>query len=142
MSLFAILYSTDPTTPDGALSAAFPEQATQSGSDLVRVQTDALDAMASRRPRPNFDLELFGFEPAVSIYFAIDKEHSMDARPQLAAAVRNFLLSTRGDVVVMYLDVLVLKRLAGTAVCATAYSDLVPDDGRDWAIVSELAQPE
>jgi len=60
----------------------------------------------------------------------------------LAAAVRNLLLSTSGDVAVMYLDTLVLKRLAGTAVCATAYSDLVPDDGRDWAFVSELAQPE
>jgi hypothetical protein len=142
MSLFAILYAANPPTPEGAIGAAFPGQVVQAGSSPSRVQTDALEAVASRRPRPNFDLELLGFEPAVSIYFAIDKDHSVEARQQLAAAVRNFLLGTKGDVTVMYLDTLVLKRLAETAVCATSYSDLIPDDGRHWLIVPELPQPE
>ena len=142
MSLFAILYAANPPTPEGAIVAAFPGQVVQTGSTLSRVQTEALDAVASRRPKPNFDLELLGFEPTVSIYFAIDKEHSVEARRQFAAAVRNFLLNAKGDVIVTYLDTLVLKRVEETAVCVTSYSDLIPDDGLHWSIVPELPQPE
>jgi hypothetical protein len=88
------------------------------------------------------DLELFGFEPAISIYFAIDKERATEARQQLAAAIRSFLSSATGDVAVTYLDTLVVKRIGQTAVCAAAYSDMLPDGGAGWTTVPELVQPE
>src|SRR3954462_11833054 len=120
MSLFAVLYAVDPPTPEEGIAVAFPHHVAHVVGDRVHVQTDALEASASRRTKPNFDLELFGFEPAFSIYFAIDDEHSIEARQQLAAAIRNFLHSTSGAAAFMYLDVLVLKRIGQTALCATA----------------------
>lgn len=140
MSLFAILYATNPSTPEAALAAALPGHEVQTDRDRSRVETDVLDVSAMRQTRPNFDLELFGFEPAISIYFAIDKWRSTEARQQLAAAVRNFLSSTPGDVVVTYLDTIVLKRLGETAVCASAYADMLPHGGTGWTTVPELEQ--
>jgi hypothetical protein len=141
MSLFAILYAADPPTPEQAIAAAFPSQTVQVGPQLTRIQTGALEATAKLRVEPNFDLELFGFKPTVSIYFAIDKERSVGARQQLATAVRSFLSSVPGDAVVSYLDTIVLKRQGLTSICAIAYSDLLPNGGAGWTMVQELKQP-
>lgn len=141
MSLFAILYAAGPPLPEQAIAAAFPNQAVQSGSQFSRIQTDALEATARLREEPNFDLELFGFKPTVFIYFAIDKERSADARQQLATAVRSFLSTVSGDATVSYLDTIVLKRQGLNAVCAIAYSDLLPNGGAGWTMVPELKQP-
>ncbi|MBC7976016.1 MAG: hypothetical protein H7138_13675 [Myxococcales bacterium] len=142
MSLYSVLYATNPSTPEAAIAAAFPEHVVQVASDRSMVQTNALRASARPRTRPNFDLELLGFEPAVSIYFAIDKDRSAEARQQLAAAIRAFLDGTSGDVALTYLDTLVLKRLGDTAICAASYADMLPNRAAGWTIVPELAQPE
>lgn len=66
----------------------------------------------------------------------------MEARSQLARAVRGFLNSTSADVAVLHLDTLVLKRLGEYAVCAQAYVDMLPEGGIGWTVVPMLEQPE
>ena len=141
MSLFAVLYATNPSTPEEAIAAAFPQHDVHGKTDMRHVQTDSLDASARLQTKPNFDLELLGFDSTISIYFVLDKLRSTDARQQLAAAVRNFLSRTRGDTVVTYMDTIVLKRHSTIARCAAAYTDLLPADGAGWTVVPELEQP-
>jgi len=142
MSLYSVLYATNPPAPEAAIAAAFPTHVVQVASDRSLVQTNAVNASARRRTKPNFDLELFGFEPAVSIYLVIDKDRSVEARQELAAAIRSFLDSTSGDVALTYLDTIVLNRVGATAVCAASYADMLPNGTAGWTIVAELPQPE
>lgn len=141
MSLFAILYATEPETSEAAAAIAFPGHSRLLESNRVVVQTNAMRTSVGLRTKPNFDSELFGFEPKVSLYFAIDDLRAMEARDELAVAIRQFLGATSGDVVVTYLDVLVLKRLGDHAVCAISYADLIPADA-DWEMVPALEQPD
>jgi hypothetical protein len=142
MSLFAILYAADPPTPGGGIAIAFPGHVAHTVDHRVQVHAEAIEASASTRTKPNFDLELFGFEPVISIYFALDDERSTEARRQLAAAVSSFLRGTSGAAALMYLDVLVLTRIGQAQLCATAYTDMIPDEASGWTIVPSLPQPE
>jgi hypothetical protein len=142
MSLFAILYATEPETSDIAAATAFPGHSRTLESNRVIVQTNAMRTSVGLRTKPNFDSELFGIESKVSFYFAIDDLRATEARYELAAAVRQFLSATSGDVVMTYLDILVLKRVGDHAVCAISYADLLPAGGANWKMVPALEQPE
>jgi hypothetical protein len=142
MSLFATLYTSAPSSLGDVAVVTFPGLHLAVEVDRVRIQTNAMEASIAYRTAPNFDLELFGFNSSISIYFAIDKQHSVEARSQLARAVRGFLNSTSADVAVLHLDTLVLKRLGKDAVCAQAYVDMLPEGDIGWTVVPMLEQPE
>jgi hypothetical protein len=138
MSIFATLYATEPATPREALRMAFP------GSDIVdgtppRVTTPGVDASSWVPSPPSFHEELIGFAPAVLVYFVLDKFDTVTARRDLSAAVRSFLRSSRGDVVLCYLDDPILKRDAGGSWYKSSYDDFV--DGQEWVEVPRVEIP-
>lgn len=90
MSLSATLYANSPSAPEAALVKAFPGHDVNAAADRFRVTTEVLDVTARSQTKPNFDVELFGFESAMVIHFVIDKWHAPEARGELSAAVRNF----------------------------------------------------
>ena len=138
MSLFSILHAVEPSSPEAALAAAFPGAAVTSESPLAYVTKEALHATARRSERTPFDLEVIGIHPNVSIYFALDKFRSAEARETLVTAVRNFLSTTHGDVVVKYLDDTIIKRIGTASICVTRYADMLPVGNADWTIVPEI----
>lgn len=138
MSIFATLYAAEPPDPEEALRMAFPRSAITEGAPL-RVTTPGVDASSWVPPQPNFHEELIGFAPAVLVYFALDKSDTAAARQDLSAAVRSFLGASRGDVVLCYLDVPILKRDAGGAYYKSSYGDFV--SGPEWMEVDRIEIP-
>ena len=117
---------------------AFPGSVITEG-DPPRVATPSVNASSWAPSQPNFHEELIGLTPAVLIYFVIDKSDTVMARNELSAAVRSFLGTSRGDVVVCYLDAPILKRDAGGACYKSSYSDFV--GGGEWVEVEQIEIP-
>ena len=138
MSIFATLYATEPASPRDALRMAFPG-ATVIEDTPPRVTTTGVDASSWVPPQPNFHEELIGFTPAVVVYFVLDKSDTATARRDLSAAVRSFLRSSRGDVVLCYLDDPILKRDASGACYQSAHGEFV--EGPEWREVSRVEIP-
>lgn len=126
MSLSALIYASAPATPQQALAAAFPSADIKVESRGYLVELEWLYAVASCRTDPDFTLELYGIDHRVEIYVNLDKHHAGDARRQFAAAVREFVAKSDGDVVVVYLDQVALKRIGASCVYARTYQDMVP----------------
>ena len=101
---------------------------------LVSASTDA-----TAQPPPNFLSESLGFEPAVSMHFALDKTALAAARSRLAEATRSFLRGTAGSVVVLYGDVPSWLGAPGGAWVRRGYEDLVELEG--WQVVQEVVIP-
>jgi hypothetical protein len=138
MSIFATLYATEPTDPREALRMAFPV-ATIIEDDLFRVTTSYMNASSKTPSHPNFHEELIGFDPAILIYFILDKADTFMARQDLSAAVRSFLGSSHGDVVVCYFDFPILKRDAQGSYYKTSYEDFANEG--EWMGVDRIDIP-
>src|SRR5438874_1980832 len=130
MSLFAILRSTAPMTPEETLAAAFPGLPVGSASPRAHVMTEFLHATSMIDEPSPFAMELYGIIPHTDIFFRLDMENSIEARTHLADAVRHFLGAVTGDVVVSYLDKIVVKRIGSTKLCANDYADMVPKEDK------------
>lgn len=72
MSLFAALYTSTSSPLRDVAAVAFPGFPSTVEIDRIRIQTNAMEASVAYRTVPNFDLELFGFNSSMSIYFAIE----------------------------------------------------------------------
>ena len=102
MSLFAILYTADELSPEQAIAKLFPGQA---------APPHELSARASAIKTKNFIREDCGVAARTQVYFTLDKERSDAARQALGAAVRAFVASTDGDMVLLYHDTAVVRRV-------------------------------
>ncbi len=138
MSIFAVLHSSAPTSPLAALALAFPDQSI-SARPPFRIVVPGLNVTSVTPGRPNFLSENFGFEPAVSMHFVLDKTGLGVARSGLAGATRSFFAGATGSVVVLYGDVPVVARRPWGAWVKRGYEDLVDPDG--WQVVEAVAIP-
>src|SRR6266581_4587944 len=114
MSLFAILRSAAPMTPEETLAAAFPGLPISATPARAHVVTEFLDATSMIDEPSPFAMELYGIIPITDIYFGLNMDHSLEARAHLAQALRFFLSIVTDDVVVSYLDKIVIKRIGST----------------------------
>jgi hypothetical protein len=137
MSLFSILYATEPAAPAAALAVAFPGSAIVPEPPQAHVSTDLLDATATFSGDPRFAREELGVDPTVEVYVTLNKLCSAAARHALAHMVRTFLRSVRGDLVVTYLDDIAIKRVGTIATCAERFADMLPHPA-GWRLVPSI----
>jgi hypothetical protein len=138
MSIFATLYSAEPLNPALALAICFPTDIVVVEPPRAHVALQALHATAIFSEPSPFDLDVIGISPRVAIYFALDIHHSIAARGTLVAAVKAFLETVHGDVVVTYLDEIIVRRIASMAACVHRHAGMLPDNEDHWVIVSSI----
>jgi hypothetical protein len=132
VSVFALVYSDTPTSPRAALAVAFPDQQIPAEAPF-RLVVPGLQVTSVTPGKPNFLAGDLGFDPAVSMYFALDKTALAAARSRLAAATRSFVRGTAGRLVVRYGDITVAARRPAGARVRRGYEDLVEPQG--WQVV-------
>jgi hypothetical protein len=137
-SICAALYSTEALNPALALAICFPAHIVVVEPPRAHVALKALHATASL-PEPSLvDLAVIGLNPRVAIHFALEIRHSTTARATLVAAVNRFLETVQGDVVVTYLDEIIVRRIGSMAACVHRYTAMLPGDNGTWTIVSSI----
>lgn len=125
MSITATLYTGESSTESVALTA------------LGRHDGELLTVAVAPMRKPNFIREDYGVEPNVLLHFTLLKERSSQARAELGSAIRDFLIASAGDALLLYLDIPVIRRLGSAQNVAPGYEDLWPPG---W-VVSEIPSP-
>lgn len=128
MSLFSSLYVAGVSDPAVVLSALRLEDSERTG----------LSAVAAPVKRPHFLDEEYGIDPAVAVHFTLDKGRSAHARESLARVVREYLARTTDDVLLMYLDFPVVRRIGQLREVAHGYEEFVSAEG-GWTPMSSSA---
>ena len=128
MSLFAILYSADDLTPEQVIGQLFPDGTLPPELDV---------SVGLVKPK-NYILQDVGVPARVEVYFTLDKERAGAARRAPGAAVRAFVGTTTGDLVLMYYETPVVRRSRTSRDYARDYSDL---DIQGWTPVDEIRLP-
>lgn len=88
--------------------------------------------------RPHFFVEDYGIDPDVAVHFTLDKENSAAARSALATAIGHVLGNMSNDVLMMYVDVPVLRRVGDTKEVRAGYESFAPAGQDDWVVRSRL----
>ena len=101
------------------------------------IATELADVSASLVRKPNFLAELYGFDPTVKLYFALNKTMLPEARAAIADVVRSFLESSDDDMVAVYVDFPIVKRVGELRLCNERFREFVPPD-QPWTFVAEI----
>jgi len=123
MSIFASLLSAEPSPSTEAIAG------------LRAHASDLLSIAVVPMPEQHFITEDYGLEPHVLVQFTLNKEHSSQARTQLALAVREFLAASERDVLVMYLDTPIVRCVGDARQVAPGYEQFAPEDA-GWLVSS------
>ncbi len=128
MSLFASLYV------KGNVEATELLASLQIAGPAARL----LSARMASVGKPHFFVEDYGIDPDVAVHFTLDKQNSAAARDALADAIRHALERMSNDVLLMYVDVPVLRRIGHTKEVRAGYETFAPAGQDDWVVTSRL----
>nr|HEX4312667.1 hypothetical protein [Kofleriaceae bacterium] len=103
------------------------------------IQAALATVSASLLRRPNFHATLYGFNPNVRLYFALDKDLLKDAQVAVAAIIRRCLESSDDNMVAVFIDTIIVKRVDEIRECNVHYREFVPPD-QAWSFVSEIPE--
>lgn len=131
MSLFALLYTADPLSPEQVIGILVP------GATGAKYGSPALDATARKVDDP-FVSEDLGLAAHTRVYFALDQDTLDEGHAKLAAAVRRFADATTGDLVFLYNDIAVLRRRSGQGEYRRASPDFAFPG---WTAVDHIQLP-
>ena len=115
MSISATLYSAEQSPSAAALSALRSHE-----SDLFSIAVVPM-------PKQHFITDDYGLELHVLVQFTLHKEHSSQSRAELATAIRNFLVASERDALVMYIDLPVIRRTGVAKQVAPGYEQFAPE---------------
>lgn len=119
-----------------SVDISFYIKTTRRDEVLAHFQTSTivsgLASVSARVPRnPHFHVELYGLDTNVSVNFRLDKTRLIEARAAIAELIRRHLETTTDDVVVVYIDMPIVKRVGTLHLCNDRYRDFVPT-GQPW----------
>nr|HEX4315233.1 hypothetical protein [Kofleriaceae bacterium] len=84
-------------------------------------------------------LSVYGLAPNVSAYLELDKTRPLEARAAIAEVVRRYLAISRDDLVVTYVDTIIVKRVGELWLNNRRFLDFVPVD-QPWSVAREIPE--